>query len=110
MHHWFCGILFTTASAVNTDMVHLDHCMMLINKWHALRLDLENKLFDLTGDSSIRDGSTETYKSDIFLGHCKDDGNSGYLMISGKMILLIVFKNYMAIRNYFRIAFRTVTP
>jgi hypothetical protein len=74
-------------TAINTDTVHLDHCMKLQHMWHSLRLDLENQLFNLTEDASIRDGATGTYKSDVFLGHCKDDGgdgNDGYLMLSGK--------------------------
>ena len=72
------------ASAVNTDVAHLDHCMMLLQKWHSLRFDLENKLFNLTGDSSIREGSNGTYKADVFLGHCSDDGYSGYLKLAVK--------------------------
>ena len=72
------------ASAVNTDVAHLDHCMMLLQKWHSVRLDLENQLFKLTGDRSILAGSTGTYKKDIFLGHCSDDGNDGYLNLAGK--------------------------
>lgn len=72
------------ASAVNTATVKLDHCMKLVRKWHELRLDLENQLYDLTGDESIRHGSNGTYKSDIFLGHCNEDGNDGYILLSGK--------------------------
>ena len=72
------------ASAVNTDVAHLDHCMMLLNKWHALRSDLEEQLFKLTGDSSIRDGSMGNYKNDTFLGHCSEDGYKGYINLSGK--------------------------
>ena len=71
------------ASAVNTDVAHLDHCMMLLQKWHAVRLDLETQLFNLTGDSSIMDGTTGTYKSDVFLGHCTEDGFGGYLNLAG---------------------------
>lgn len=71
------------ASSVNTDVAHLDQCMMLLEKWHSVRLDLENKLFDLTGDSSIRDGSTGNYKEDVFHGHCTEDGYGGYLNLAG---------------------------
>ena len=71
------------ASSVNTDVAHLDHCMMLLEKWHSVRLDLENKLFDLTGDASIKDGTTGNYKEDIFHGHCREDGFGGYLNLAG---------------------------
>ncbi len=71
------------ASSVNTDVAHLDHCMMLLEKWHSVRLDLENKLFDLTRDASIRNGTTGNYKEDIFHGHCSEDGFSGYLNLAG---------------------------
>eukprot|EP00560_Eucampia_antarctica_P001940 CAMPEP_0197833114 /NCGR_PEP_ID=MMETSP1437-20131217/17796_1 /TAXON_ID=49252 ORGANISM="Eucampia antarctica, Strain CCMP1452" /NCGR_SAMPLE_ID=MMETSP1437 /ASSEMBLY_ACC=CAM_ASM_001096 /LENGTH=905 /DNA_ID=CAMNT_0043436955 /DNA_START=312 /DNA_END=3029 /DNA_ORIENTATION=- len=70
------------ASAVNTDTVHLDHCMGLVKKWHELRLDFEESLLALTSDSSIRDGMKGSYKQDIFLGHCNDEGNDGYLKLS----------------------------
>lgn len=72
------------ASAINSDVAHLDHCMMLLEKWHLVRLDLENKLFELTGDTTIREASIGKYKEDVFQGHCKDDGYSGYLNLAGK--------------------------
>lgn len=71
------------ASAINTDVAHVDHCMMLLEKWHSVRLDLENKLFDLTGDTSIREGSIGNFKKDIFHGHCTEDGFDGYLNLAG---------------------------
>jgi hypothetical protein len=46
--------------------------------------DLERKLFALTGDETILEGSTYDYKKDLFLGHCSEDGNAGYHMIAGK--------------------------
>jgi len=72
------------ASAVNINSVKLDHCMGLVRKWHELRQDFENQLYDLTGDESIRHGSNGTYMTDVLLGHCKEDGNSGYILLSGK--------------------------
>ena len=70
--------------AIATNAAHLDHCMILLEKWHALRLDLEHKLFNLTGDSSIFEGTNGTYNSNVFLGHCKEDGYDGYIRLSGK--------------------------
>lgn len=72
------------ATAIDKRMVDLDHCMDLVRRWHELRADLENQLLELTGDSSVRAGSVGTYREDVFLGHCNDDGNGGYLMLSGK--------------------------
>ena len=70
-------------SAINTDTVHLDHCMVLQQKWHSVRLDMENQLFKLTGDRLILEGYTGTYQKDIFLGHCVNDGSDGYLKLVG---------------------------
>lgn len=72
------------ASAVNTDTVNLEHCLDLVRKWHELRKDLEDQLYDLTKDDSIKEATNGTYRSEVFLGHCKEDGNSGYLIMTGK--------------------------
>jgi hypothetical protein len=72
------------ASAINTDTVHLDHCLGLVKQWHLLRADLENKLYNLTHDKTILQGTTGGYRNDIFQGHCEEDGNDGYIIISGK--------------------------
>ena len=72
------------ASAIDTDMVHLDHCTMLARMWHELRADMENQLFNLTGDTAIKEAQTGNYKPDVFLGHCTEDMNDGYLKLSLK--------------------------
>ncbi len=66
------------------NIVNKDHCYELVRHWHDLRLDFEKQLFSLTGDKSILDGTKNTYKEEIFLGHCNGEGNSGYVPISGK--------------------------
>mmetsp|Transcript_5428 Transcript_5428/g.6940 ORF Transcript_5428/g.6940 Transcript_5428/m.6940 type:complete len:102 (+) Transcript_5428:1-306(+) len=70
-------------NALDTNVVNVDHCHDLTRKWHSVRADLENQLFQLTKDSSIQDGTNGTYMQDIFHGHCKADGNEHYLLLSG---------------------------
>ena len=71
--------------AIDTNDCILDHCMMLLEKWHFVRHDLETKLWNLTGDDSIlQEGRNGTYRSDVFLGHCTEDGKDGYIKLSGK--------------------------
>jgi hypothetical protein len=70
------------ATAINTDTVHLDHCFELVRRWHDLRTDFENQLYDLTKDETIKSGVNGTYKPEIFQGHCDGDGNEHYKLIS----------------------------
>ena len=58
--------------------------MMLQNMWHSLRSELENELFKLTGDTTIKEASNGTYLPDVFLGHCTENGNDGYLQMTSK--------------------------
>ena len=71
------------ATAINTDTVHLDHCWELVERWHDLRADFENELYDLTNDETILSGINGTYMPDIFRGHCDGDGNKHYKLIAG---------------------------
>jgi hypothetical protein len=66
------------------NVVNKDHCYELVRHWHDLRLDFEKQLFSLTGDKSIFDGTKNKYREDIFRGHCKGEGNSGYVSIAGE--------------------------
>jgi len=72
-------------TAIETNAVRVDHCMMLLQKWHALRVDMEEKLSQLTGDLSIlQEGTNGTYNSEFFLGHCTHDGNDGYIRLKSE--------------------------
>lgn len=71
------------ATAINTDTVNLDHCLELVHQWHDLRKDLEDQLFALSKDESIRNGTKGSYRVDVFNGHCKGDGNDNYLLLAG---------------------------
>jgi len=70
-------------NSVPEDIVHLDHCMELLNIWHSVRTDLENKLFAKLGDEVIRQGQSGSYNYEAFQGHCEDDQNKGYLPLAG---------------------------
>ena len=72
------------ATAINIDTVDLHHCMKLVRRWHDLRTDLEDQLYALTGDDTILDGRKGDYRTDVFNGHCDNDGNSGYKLLTGK--------------------------
>ena len=71
------------ATALNTDVVTVDHCLEMSREWHLLRVELEGSLFELTKDANIHLGITGGYRKDIFQGHCKDDGSSHYMNIAG---------------------------
>ena len=54
----------------------------MVHKWHELRTDLEQSIFNITGgDAKILDGQVGSYKKDVFMGHCSEDGVGGYLSI-----------------------------
>ncbi len=54
----------------------------MVHKWHEMRTDLEQSIFNITGgDAKILDGQAGSYKKDVFMGHCSEDGEGGYLPI-----------------------------
>ena len=69
--------------------------MELITRWHAIRVDFENKLFQLTNDEKIKNGQAGQHKTEYFRGHCTDEGGSNYLNIdASKETLLKVVELY----------------
>lgn len=56
--------------------------MQLIGKWHALRLDLEEKMVALTQDESVF-AARGHYKEAFFYGHCSGEGGANYTRIQG---------------------------
>ena len=71
--------------AFDEPLVRKDHCLQLIQVWHDYRKDLEERLAELTGDTSIlQQGQAGDYKRDVFRGHCTGNGGRHYLTISGK--------------------------
>ena len=71
-------------TSIPEDSVVKDHCMELLQIWHSFRTDLEQKLEQLTGDTSIRELQSGSYKKEVFQGHCKEDGQAGYLPLATK--------------------------
>jgi hypothetical protein len=69
-------------SALNTDVVNVEHCLLMAQQWHLLRSDLESSLYNLTMDESIKSGSIGNYRRDIFQGHCQGDGAEHYLALA----------------------------
>ena len=64
----------------------------MARKWHEMRYDLEQSIFNITGgDAKILDGQAGSYKEDVFMGHCSEDGQNGYLPIAAsKEVMEIV--------------------
>ncbi|CAB9523175.1 expressed unknown protein [Seminavis robusta] len=69
---------------IDTTTGKLEHCLPLIKKWHDVRKDLQTKLYQLSKDERILDGSKGTHKKDLFHGHCSEEGSTGYLQIQAK--------------------------
>lgn len=66
------------------SVANAEHCLALITKWHEVRLDLEEKLFAVTQDNSIKSGMTGRHRVEIFHGHCAGEGGANYTRIQGK--------------------------
>uniref|UniRef100_A0A7S1BHA7 Nucleotide-diphospho-sugar transferase domain-containing protein n=1 Tax=Corethron hystrix TaxID=216773 RepID=A0A7S1BHA7_9STRA len=64
--------------------VNLKHCHELHHRWHEVRQDFENQLYDLTKDETIKEGASGTYKTDLFLGHCGGEKDGNYINLAGK--------------------------
>ena len=58
---------------INIAMVDAEHCFELQNQWHSLRADLEKELFLKTGDGSLKRLSEGEFKTETFLGHCRNE-------------------------------------
>jgi len=66
------------------NIVNPTHCHELVRHWHDLRSDFENQLHSITDDGTILKGQSHDYKTDIFRGHCKGEGNSNYVPITAR--------------------------
>jgi hypothetical protein len=85
---WLCagqgGKEIGHKQGIPEDNVIVEHCLELSRTWNEYRTDLEERLFQLTGDSGIRGGQTGSYMPDVFKGHCKAFGPQNYIPITGK--------------------------
>ena len=70
------------SAAIDPRTADYNHCMEVIQLWHAMRTDLEVTLLQCTGKSAISDGQKGSYKQDVFMGHCDKNGADGYLPIA----------------------------
>ncbi|KAL9189634.1 hypothetical protein ACHAXT_009309 [Thalassiosira profunda] len=79
---WNCaGKSSTSKGDIDPRTTDYEHCMKVSRTWHEMRTDLEGKIANVTGDAAVLEGQTGSYKEDVFMGHCKDDGQAGYLPI-----------------------------
>ena len=74
---------FERKYSIPVDIVDYDQCMQRQKVWHGMRTDLEDQLYDLTGDASIRQGQRGDYNKEFFQGHCSEDQSKGYLRLGG---------------------------
>ena len=84
---WQCiseGAVKGGSRTLDVHMVNVEHCHEVVRRWHKLRVDFENKLYSLTGDETILNGTKHGHRQNIFQGHCKDEGVEGYVSIAGK--------------------------
>lgn len=92
---WNCAGKSSTAKGgggIDPRTADYDHCMQVAHKWHEMRTDLEQCILNITGgDAKILDGQAGSYKKDVFMGHCSEDGGGGYLPIgaSDKAIRMV---------------------
>lgn len=72
------------SKAIPEGQVRYEHCMIMLNEWHTIRTDLENQLYTLTNDITIKNGQLGKYKTNVFQGHCNENSQSGYIQMSAK--------------------------
>ena len=58
---------------IDVGMVDLEHCFELQHLWHSIRSDFEKELFTKTGDESLKKLYEGEFKTDVFLGHCRNE-------------------------------------
>jgi len=79
---WNCaGISSMSKGNIDPRTADYDHCMEVVGKWHKARTDLEARIANVTGDGEVLRGQSGAYRRDVFMGHCKEDCQDGYLPI-----------------------------
>ena len=72
------------AQGIDERNTNFDKCLEVVKLWHNLRSELEGKVIRLTGNQSLekvwRRGE---FKADVFNGHCVENGQGGYIPLSG---------------------------
>jgi hypothetical protein len=71
------------AQGIDERNTNYDKCMEVVELWHALRTEMEDAVIRKTNNLTLaqlwRQG---VYKESVFKGHCKENGQSGYLPLS----------------------------
>lgn len=70
--------------AIDTLTGKLEPCLEMVKRWHEYRTDFEKKLYNVTKDESILEGSKGDFKQSLFQGHCTGEGPSSYLQLQAK--------------------------
>ena len=89
---WNCaGKSSTSKGNIDPRTADYGHCMQVVRKWHEMRADLEGKIANVTGDTNqVWEGQKGEYKKDVFMGHCSDDGQSGYVpIVASKEVMAV---------------------
>ena len=73
-----------TAQGIDERNTNYDKCLEVIDLWHRLRTEMEDKVIELTGNQTLvelwRGGD---FKKETFNGHCTENGQKGYIPLSG---------------------------
>ena len=67
---WNCDLENQIATSPHLDT---EHCLELHKVWHELRSDLENEVFKMTGNETVKQLSAGELKRDVFMGHCQNE-------------------------------------
>ena len=99
---WNCaGELSTKKGSIDPRTTDYGHCTQVIRTWHEMRTDLEQKILDITGDTKVQEGQSGSYKEDLFMKHCKEDGQSGYIPIAAsKEVMAQVAEKVWNVKGY----------
>ena len=80
---WQCaGVSSTAKGDIDPRTADFDHCLEVVRRWHQMRLDLERRVLNITGNLTVLEGQVGNYTADVFMGHCSTNGPEGYLPIS----------------------------
>ena len=89
---WNCaGVSSTNKGDIDPRTANYEHCMEIVQKWHGMRSDLEQSIAEVSGDpTKVAEGQSGDFKRNIFMGHCSDNGQKGYLPIAASKEVMIM--------------------
>ena len=72
------------AQGIDERNTNFDKCMEVIDLWHKLRTEMEDKVIQMTGNQTLaKVWRCGDYMKGIFNGHCTENGQAGYIPLSG---------------------------